>query len=219
MTINDILSHRYSVREFYATLRPSTITDAAKEPLKLGALKNMARPVTLPTKNMVDYGTALCFVCLQSLLSKFSRRIKPDDGSIEYMAQQMMNHFPHWTVLDLPTFVNMCVMARIPSIKYGMEEYELLNLDIPSILGKAEVYDKMRPNPQALQGGSPIRRDEKPLTQYQLTHKIGGIEYKWPSYQECWRYWKGELNKDDPDEKNFYDSVNGKRGEVGRKVS
>jgi len=165
--------------------------------LKLRDLKNMPKPVTLPTKNMVDYGTALCFVCLQSLLSRFSRRLKPDEGSVEYMAQQMMAHFPHWSVLDLPTFVNMCLMARIPSVKFGVEEYELLNLDIPSILGKTEAYDKMRPNPQALQGGSPMRQEEKPLTDWHLHHKMDGSGYTWPTYQDAWNYW---TSKPDPDE-------------------
>ena len=218
MTTNDIISHKYGVRQFYKMLRPMTIADAAQEPLKIADLLKMPNRVGLPTGHSSDFATALCFVCIQQLLDKYSRKKKPDWYEIEYIANEMVFKYKHWSVSDLPTFVSMCIGARLPSFRMGEQEFELVVLDIPGIMGKIEVYDKMRPNPQALQCGSPIRRDEKPLTQYQLTHKIGGIEYKWPSYQECWRYWKGELNTDDPDEKNFYDSVNGKRGEVCKKV-
>ncbi len=157
MTLNDIRSGRKAARAFYAELRGTTITEAAKEPLKLREVASMGDRPILPTGEPVDYATALCFVCLQTLVGKFARKYKPDESAIAYMAKQITSRYLDWSVLDLPTFVDMCLCSRIPSVRLGETEYELVTLDIPSIMSKVEGYDKMRPNTQALQGSSPAK--------------------------------------------------------------
>ena len=219
MTTNDIISHRWSASQFYATLKPTTIAEASKEPLKLCDLKKMTNKEQLSNGSWVDYSTALCFYCLQNLMGKYHRSKKPDSIDTEYMAKQISNEFPDWSVLDLPTFVHMCIMARIPSVKYGATEYELISLDIPSIMGKLESYDKMRPNPRALQGGSPQRVVEKPLTEYQMTHKWDGTEYQWPDEKSCWLHWKSTPDFSNPSETEFREKVSAKVKETGKKFA
>ena len=157
MTLNDILSGKKAARVFYAELHGTTITEAAKEPLKLRDVATIGGRTVLPTSEPVDYATALCFVCLQTLMGRFARKYKPDESAIAYMAKQMTSRYLDWSVLDLPTFVDMCLCSRIPSVRLGETEYELVTLDIPSIMSKVEGYDKMRPNALALQGNSPAK--------------------------------------------------------------
>ena len=114
------------------------------------------------------------------------------------MAGEMMFKYPHWTVLDMPTFVSMCISARLPTMKFGEQEFELQVLDIPAIMGKLESYDRMRPNPQALQGGSPEKATEKELTKDQMTTLMDGTPYEWTDMEACKRYWRGAPDKDDP---------------------
>ena len=114
------------------------------------------RPI-LPTGEPVNYATALCYICLQTLIGKYTRKNKPIEAEIAYMAKQMTSRYLDWSVLDLPTFVDMCLCSRIPSVRLGETEYELVALDIPSIMSKVESYDKMRPNALALQGNSPAK--------------------------------------------------------------
>lgn len=213
MNTQDIIAHKYGARDLYAKLQATTIQEAAQEPLTLEMLRQLTMNKPLPTGNIVDYGTAVCFVCLKDLVSHYARRNKPDDVSLEFMAKQMMAHFPHWTVLDLPTFVNMCIMARIPSMKFGVVEYELLNLDIPSILGKTEEYDRMKPRCRDSSAESQAPA-EKPLTNWHLTHKMGGAEYAWPDYESARRYWKSEPNMDDPEERAYVMAVGTRVREV-----
>ena len=208
MTLNDILSGKKAARVFYNELRGTTIAEAAKEPLKLRDVATIGGRTVLPTSEQVSYATALCFVCLQTLMGRFARKYKPDDSALAYMAKQMTSRYLDWSVLDLPTFVDMCICSHIPSLRLGATEYELASLDIPSIMGKVESYDKMRPNTQALQGSSPdkapaMQPAEKPLTKWHLTHKMGGAEYHWPDYESAWRYWKHQPNFDDPQEMAF----------------
>ena len=157
MTLNDILSGKKAARVFYNELRGTTIAEAAKEPLKLRDVATIGGRTVLPTSEQVSYATALCFVCLQTLMGRFARKYKPDDSALAYMAKQMTSRYLDWSVLDLPTFVDMCLCSRIPSVRLGETEYELVALDIPSIMSKVESYDKMRPNALALQGNSPAK--------------------------------------------------------------
>ena len=208
MNTQDIIAHKYGARDLYAQLQATTIQEAAQEPLTLEMLRQLTMSKPLPTGNIVDYGTAVCFVCLKDLVSHYARKNKPDDASLEFMAKQMMAHFPHWTVLDLPTFVNMCIMARIPTVKNGTTEYELICMDIPSILGKTEEYDRMKPRCRDSSAESQAPA-EKPLTKWHLAHKMGGAEYHWPDYESAWRYWKHQPNFDDPQEMAFIKAAGG----------
>ena len=204
MTINTILSGKKDARDFYTELRGTTIQEAAKEPLKLSDLRRRdgkfcAPKQPLPSGLVVSYAGALCYYCLESLLKCYSQRTKPETKDLEYMAGQMVRNYPDWTVLDLPTFVDMCMGSRIPTPRLGQMEYRLVVLDIPNIMDKVEAYDKMRPNPQALQGGSPEKAVEKELTYWQKTHLLDGTPYEWEDLDECKRYWKESPGKDDPE--------------------
>ena len=215
MTINDIISHKLSALELYPRLKATTIQQAAKEPLTLRELRKKgagcAPPQVLPTDVEVSYGGALCYYCLQTLIGRYSRSIKPDKFDIAYMAGEMMQKYQHWTVLDLPTFVSMCISARLPTMKFGVEEWELFNLDIPAIMGKLESYDRMRPNPQALQGGSPEKATEKELTDKQKTTLIDGTPYNWTDMEACKRYWRGTPDKEDPHFKKTMESIDAQK--------
>ena len=212
MTINEIISHKWSALELYNRLKPTTIQLAAKEELTLRDLcrqdiKPRAPKQSLPTGRVVSYGGALCFYCVQTLVGLFNRTTKPDIYQIEYMAGQMVRDFSHWTVADLPTFVSMCIGARLPSQRTTDVEYEMVILDIPSIMGKVESYNKMRPNPQALQGGSPEKATEKELTDWHKTHLMDGTPYVWTDMDTCKKYWRDNPNKDDTDFKKTQESL------------
>ena len=119
----------------------------------------------------------------------------------------MIKEFSHWSVIDLPTFVHMCKMARIPTVKYGVTEYELVSLDIPSIMGKLEVYDKMRPNPQALQGSNPDISVKKELSDWHKSHLLDGTPHVFESVREAEQYWHGQIDKFNEGEKKVYDRI------------
>ena len=207
MTINEIRSHRWGVRELYGKLCATTIANAAQEPLTLHELPQLSRDAELPNGHHVDYGTALCFLCIQKMLSRFARKVKPTMDDIEYIASEMMFKYKHWTILDLPTFVSMCIGSRIATTRYGETEYELVILDIPAIMGKLEAYDRLKPNPQALLGGSPAKAVEKELTDWQKTHMLDGTPYEWEDMDECKRYWKESPGKDDPELQAIQESI------------
>ena len=205
MDLNDILTGKKSARLFYAELHGTTVQDAANERLKLRQVAAMAARPVLPTGEAVDYATALCFICLQSLMAKYARKYKPDDGTLSYMAKQMSAQFPDWSVLDLPTFVDMCACSRIPTMRLGETEYELVVLDIPSIMSKVEAYDKMRPNKQALQGPSPMTTKEREWDP-DLEHKLfDGTPHDFPSVEAAKRYWRSMPDMSNPGEKKVRD--------------
>ena len=212
MTINDFLSKRMSASEYYKQyIRPNgtTIAKASQEPLTLRALQEHEYEATLFSGKVVHLGEAFCYYCLSDLISRYNRPIKPKPEEICYMADLMMRKYPHWTVLDLPTFVDMVVMSRVPSL-YGSGEYQLVVVDFANIMGKVESYDRMRPNPQALQGGSPEKATERPLTNKQMTTLIDGTPYEWTDMEACKRYWRGAPDKDDPHFKANQDSLTAK---------
>ena len=199
MTIRDIISHKTPANLFYQRLRPTTIAKAWEEPLRLSDLQkrgqDFAPSQVLPTGVEVSYGGALCYYCLQALVGKYTRSRKPDKYDLEYMAQEMMLKYKHWTVADLPTFVSMCIGARLPSMNFGELEYEIQVLDIPSIMGKLESYNKMRPNPEALQGSNPNKSVIKELSDWQKTHLIVGTPYDWTDMRSCEAYWRSDIDK------------------------
>ena len=219
MTIREIRSHRWGVRELYDKLSATTIANASNEELTLRELPQLSKDAELPNGHHVDYGTALCFLCIQKMLSRFARKTKPTMDDIEYIASEMMFKYKHWTVADLPTFVSMCIGSRIPTTRYGETEYELVVLDIPAIMGKLESYDRMRPNPQALQGGSPEKATEKELTDWHKTHLMDGTPYVWTDMDTCKKYWRDSPAKDDTDFKKTQESLDAQtKGGIVRTV-
>ena len=171
MNINDIISHpMQSAGDFYNKIPATTIALADREPLKMGALVALDKcQQCLRTGRVVSFGEGLFYICVDRLVGMYRRKNPMTENEKEFIARQMCEKFAHWSVADLPCFVTMCVGARLPTYKSGEIEYELIVLDIPSILGKMEAYNKMRPNPQALQGGSPEKATEKELTKDQMT--------------------------------------------------
>ena len=175
----------------------------------------------LPTGEPVTYATALCFVCLQTLVGKYTRKNKPIEAELAYMAKQMSSRYLDWSVLDLPTFVDMCVCSRIPSLRLGATEYELASLDIPSIMGKVESYDKMRPNALALQGNSPAKAPAlQPIKSEHYSELMDGTPYDFRVPYEDFvqgystpsgdprvnaeRYWRGTPHNGEKDFERFY---------------
>lgn len=207
MTTNDIISHRLGARAFYACLKPSSINETWREPLKLRDLLQLRTAITLPSGLVTNYCHGVCYACVLDLLSKYNRKNKPDPSALDYMSRQIFINYPDWSVTDLPTFVNMCVSARIPTTRAGTTEYELFILDIPSILGKLEAYDKMRPRQSVAPVVNSTKPAEKPLSEWQLHHKMDRSEYEWPSYEAARKYWKSLPDMNDPAEKKFIDSV------------
>jgi len=207
MTINDLICHKKSLRDVYKQLPFVSIVEAGKEPLKLGDLVNHPRNIALLNGKLVDYGVALCAACLSHIDARYVRKTYLTEDDKQFIAERMVAQFKHWSVLDLPCFESMLIGARIPTLRNGQMEYELSGINIPSILSKAEAYDRMRPNPQALQGGSPIRSDEKPLTDYQLHHLIDGTPYDFPTYQAAYRYWRSPPDPNDPRDQAFIEGV------------
>ena len=211
MEINDILNGQKTAQQFYQQLRATTIAKAGKEPLKIADLcrtgTRCAPKQILPSGLEVTYGGALCYWCIDALLAEYVRKVKPTPTDKEDIARVMATHYRHWSVLDLPTFVEMCTMSRIPTSKNGGFEYELIALDKGSIKGKLEAYDKMRPNPQVLQGGSPQvskQREWDPNdehTKYMLTHLFDGTPFLWQDTEACKKYWHADPDLSNPAEK------------------
>ena len=209
MTINDFISKRMAASEYYKQyIRPNgtTIAKAALEPMTLRELQGFEYEATLFSGKVVYLGEAFCYYCLSDLISRYNRPLKPKAEEICYMAELMMKNYSHWTVLDLPTFVDMVVTSRVPNL-YGSGEYQLVVVDFANIMGKVESYNKMRPNPQALQGGSPEKATEKELTDWHKTHLMDGTPYVWTDMDTCKKYWRDNPNKDDTDFKKTQESL------------
>ena len=205
MTINDILSGRKDARTFYHQLRGTSLEAASAEPLRLSALRKSgagcAPKQSLPSGLVVTYAGALCYYCLEDLLSKFSQRVKPDENALQYMAGQIAKNYPEWSVLDLPTFVDMCVGARIPTVGTGQTEYRLITLDIPNILEKVTAYDKMRPGMKVVQGCSPTTSHERPWNPKHEHMLFDGTPHEFESVEAAKRYWKSLPDINNPGER------------------
>ena len=209
MTINDVQSHpNVGADVFYRKLRATTIAEAWKEPLKIGDLAEMQTCMqSLRSGRIVTFGEALCFICVESLVGLYQRRNAPTQNDKEYIAKQMVAKYKHWSVLDLPTFVNMCVGSRLPTQRYNDVEYNLMVLDIPSILDKLESYNRMRPNREALQGTSPARPEDRPLNARQSSHLVDGTEHIFRSAEEAKKYWRSPPNMEDARDRDFVEGV------------
>ena len=214
MTINDILNGRKDARTFYHQLRGGTLQEASDEPLRLSDLRKTgdgcAPRQCLPSGKVVTYCGALCYYCLEDLLAKYTQREKPAAQAVEYMAGQMTRIYHKWSVRDLPTFVDMCVGSRIPTLGVnGQMEYKLITLDIPNIMDKVEAYDKMRPGKMVVQTSSKPTCRERPWNP-DLEHMLfDGTPHEFESVEAAKRYWKSLPNYSNPSEKERVKSING----------
>ena len=162
MTLNDIISKRIAIKEFYFRYlmnMGTSIAEASKEPLKLRDVQAWEHLDMLPTKEIkqVRPGEALCFYCLCNLIKRANRSRNPSPEDVAYMAEQMIKEYDDWSVLDLPTFVDKVINAQVASLTGSQMEYQLVSLDCLSIMGKVRAYNLMRPNTLALQGNSPAK--------------------------------------------------------------
>lgn len=146
MTINDILSHRKSIRDFYTNIPSQSLAEAEKESLKLFELADYNRRTLLPNGNHVSYAVALCVACICSIDLKYRRKNLLTEDEKQYIAERMCERYKYWSVCDLKCFENMLICGRLPSTRGGQVEYELTSVSIPNLLSKAEVYDRMRPS-------------------------------------------------------------------------
>ena len=220
MTIQEIISHRYGVRELYDKIPLCSISEVVNEPVEIVTLNARLNAVVIPgVKGPLLYGEALCFWCLKKLLSKYYRTKKPTDPELAGMAKGMAHTYYYWTLRDLPCFVDMVKRARVPSMKFGAMEYELITLDEASIEGKMESYDKMRPMRQ-IAGISPETPARKPLPmEYKMTHLFGGVEHQWTDEVACQAYWDCAVDMDNPDERKGQESAGAQLDAVQGKVS
>ena len=208
MTVKDIIEHRYSAVDFYAKLQGTSIAEASQEPLKIGDLVEwQSNQQQLRSGKIITFGEALCFLCIDNLCSLYKRKNPLSDGEKEYLMGEMVAKYSHWSVADLPTFVKMCTGCRLPSTKLGETEYELIVLDIPSILGKLEVYDRMRPNKEALQGNSPERDGERPWEEWREHCLIDGTPHEFRNTEEAKRYWRAKPDMNDERDRSFVEGV------------
>ena len=218
MSIEEIKNKEIGPSVLYPQLEATTIQEAAKEPIKLRDLIAARMFVPLPDGKKYDYATALCFVMFNDLLSFYTQRTKPDTAACIRMAKKMTRAYLDWSILDLPTFVDMCTSSRIPTPHSGVMDYRLIMLDYPSIMDKVEGYDRMRPK-SILEGFSPDCPARKPLEmKYKMTHKFGGVEYQWTDEKECQAYWDGAVDFDNPDEKKGQESAGRTVAEYAEKV-
>jgi hypothetical protein len=147
ITMNDFLSHRKGLRDFYKQNLPHLeLAAAGKVTLKLGDLSRHPRRVTLPSGAIVNYGVAMCMACVESIDMRYPRKNHLTEEDKQFIAERMEAKYKYWTVCDLKCFEDMLIMGRIPTVRYGGTEYELPGVSIPSLLSKAESYDRMRPS-------------------------------------------------------------------------
>lgn len=209
MTTQDVLSHpQMSAGDFYNKLPASSISDADKEPLKIGTLLDLQTcQQRLRSGRIVSFGEALCYISIDRLCSMFHRKTPLSENEKEFIANEMTAKYKHWSVLDLPTFVTMCVGARLPSQRFTEVEYELVILDIPSILGKLASYERMRPNREALQGSSPPRAGERPWEEWREHCLIDGTPHEFRNTEAAKRYWRLKPDMNDARDRSYVEGV------------
>lgn len=226
MTLNDIISKHIAIKEYYfqhLANMGTSIAEASKEPLKLRDVQAWEKLDMLPTKIIKEVrpGEALCFYCLCNLIKRANRKYQPSPEDVAYMAEQMMKEYGHWSVLDLPTFVNNVINAHVASLTGSQMEYQLVSLDCLSIMGKVRAYDLMRPNTQALQGNSPAKAPAlQPIQSEHYGMLMDGTPYDfcvpYEDYVQGYstpsgsptvnaeRYWRGTPHNGDEDFERFF---------------
>ena len=142
MTINDFTSHKKGINDFYKDNIPNTtdIVEAGKEPLKLRDIQKLTKPVTLPNGRFVNKAVALCIACVSSIDLRYMRKVMLSLEEKEFLADMMMQKYPHWSVADVKCFVDMLVGCRLPTNTFsGTPIYDMPFVDAICVLGKARV--------------------------------------------------------------------------------
>ena len=187
--------------------------------MKLDDLRKINKLMTLPNKSQVDYSVALCDACISSIDLRYRRKNLLTEDDKQYIAERMSAKFKYWSVCDLKCFEDMLIGARLPSVRCGQTEYELTMINIPNLLSKAEVYDKMRPSSESLQGNSPQKEvPVRPLTAWHRNHLLDGSAYDWSVPYEDWKRGRTQA-RGDPDansERYWREVVDQKNDEYDR---
>ena len=214
MTIEDFRASRMAVSEFYRQYlknHGSTLEEAANEPLKISALEEEERPVTLPTGKVVRPGEAMFYYCLEDLVGRYIRQRKATYDDIAYMASVMIKEHSDWSVLDLCCFVQMVVLSRVPSMVGAVMEYQLLVVDVDNIMKKVASYESMRPNRKPKQAMITPTCRERPWDPEKEHKLLDGTPYEHGSTEKAKRYWKDLPDYDNPSEKATVLSILAKR--------
>ena len=85
MNVQDIRSRRWGTQDFYNHLRATTITEASKEPLKIGDLEDIKKVGALPSGKIVSYKVGVCYQCVIHLLSFYNRKRTLSEQEKEYI--------------------------------------------------------------------------------------------------------------------------------------
>ena len=214
MTFNDLISHRKNLRDVYKQLPILTIAEAGKEPLKLSHLSAYPKRVPLFNNNPVDYAVAICVACVSHLDMRYPRKNFLTEDEKQFIGERMTAQYQHWTVLDLPCFESMLIGGRIPTVRNGQTEYELSGINIPTILSKAEVYNRMRPSYDGVAGMSPMKTDERPLAESRYHTLMDGTPYEWHSRAEAEHYWRSPPDKANAQDMDFVKRVGTKKNNI-----
>ena len=209
MTINDIISHRLSAREFYQTIPTVPIAEAAKEPLKLSDLTNRQEAVD---GFQTSFAVALVRACLDSIIAQYKRKDIMAIADRMKLAGRVVKEYPYFSVKDLRTFDNMLINSRLPTIgSGGREDYDIIMMDAPHFMNKLRVYDQKRPRVD-LTPYQPKSTEGRAFTPWQQTHLLDGTEWDftqpYPGYDDqgdamtnALAYWREDgFRKDERDE-------------------
>jgi len=143
----NFLRNEGGMRKFYDRLPHVTIAEAGVEPLKLHHLTANTYKIPVNSGKFIDLSTSFVYCCVEQIEGKYRGRSKLQDADRFYIAETIKERFAHWSVYDVKCFEDMLIECRIPTSTFaGDPVYDLPTVDIVGILGKARVYDTMRPS-------------------------------------------------------------------------
>ena len=215
MTINDIISHRLSAREFYQSIPSVPIAEAVKEPLKLGDLTDRQEAVD---GFQTTFATALVRACLDNIIAQYKRKETMSIADRMKLAERIVGEYSYFTVKDLRTFDNMLINSRLPTIgSGGKEDYDIIMMDAPHFMSKLRVYDQKRPRVD-LTPYQPQSANERAFTPWQQTHLLDGTEWDfrtpYPGYDDqgdamtnALVYWREERFRKDERDRAAIESI------------
>lgn len=242
MDVNNLLiflRNEGGMRKFYDRLPHVTIREAVKEPLTLKQLTEHAHKIPLHSgTKSIDMSTALLYCAIEQIEHKYRGRSKLTEADRFDLADTMRDDFSHWSVADVKCFVDMLVGCRLPTNTFsGTPIYDMPFVDAICVLGKARVYDGMRPTGTVYGGNSPQTVIPlRPLTDEQKTHLLNGMEYDFAVPYEDWkqgyskpggdpqrnceRYWRAPADyKNDEYDREAIDRIMAKRKGCVRTLS
>lgn len=142
----NFLKNEGGMSRFYNRLPHVTIAEAGVEPLKLHHLTAHQHKIATGG-HIIDMSTALIYCGIDQIERKYRGRSKLQEEDRFYIAETIKERFSHWSIYDVKCFADMLVECRIPTSTFaGDPVYDLPSVDVVGIMGKARVYDTMRPS-------------------------------------------------------------------------